>query len=318
MLEQHSHGDEKGNRYEEGHGDLSPTSSARGSDSGSGYVQNLESYMRTVSRKPLLSASEEKRLARRAQTGCQHSTNKLIEHNLRLVIHNAKRFRGQGLDFEELIQEGTLGLIRAVEKFDPQAGYKLSTYATWWIRQKTGRALMDKGGPIRIPVHYHEQIRKLSQAENRVGAKMGREPTRKELGTELGLSPERVRELSQRRQSVGSLDAAASASEDGREADRDAPSLLSYLAGGEQDAEPAEAAAVNIEASALRESIASLHEEERFVVCRRYGLDGNEVWTLQEVATELGTHREAARKHQKRAERKLREQLRVSCPRLDS
>lgn len=181
MLEDHSRGKDGHDVHEGEKGHLSPTSAARRSKSVSGYAYSLDSYMHTVSKKPLLPASEEKRLARKMQAGCQQSKNKLIEHNLRLVIHNAKKFRGQGLDFEELIQEGTLGLIRAraVEKFDPEAGYKLSTYATWWIRQKTGRALMDKGRPIRIPVHYHEQLRKLSQAENRLGSEVGREPTRK-------------------------------------------------------------------------------------------------------------------------------------------
>lgn len=168
---------------------------------------------------------------------------------------------------------------------------------------------MDKGRSIRIPVHYHEQLRRLGQAENRLAADLGREPTREELATELGLSQEKVRELMQKRQSVSSLDAPVSGSEEGREDDRDAPAVLSYLPGSEQDGEPAETAAARLEASALRESMTALEEDERFVLCRRYGLDGNEPCTLEEMAAELGTHREAVRKNQKRAERKLKSAL---------
>lgn len=271
-----------------------------------GHAESLAAYMHTVSQKPLLTAAEEKRLARRVQSGCPRARNKLIEHNMRLVIHNVKRFRGFGLDFEELLQEGTFGLIRAVEKFDPEMGYKFSTYATWWINQKAGRAIMDKGRSIRIPVHYQEQLRKLSRAENGLGADLGRQPTVGELATELELTEDKVAELLDRRRPIGSLDEPVSGSGPFSGSEQDVSDLISFI-GDENQAEEAEEHLHYIERrEKLWQCLFSLPERERYVLQRRYGLAGDGACTLEELAAELGTKREVIRQIQLRAQTRIK------------
>lgn len=270
------------------------------------HAESLEAYMHTISTKPLLSAAEEKRLARRVQAGCSRAKDELVQRNLRLVVYNARRFRGLGLEFEELIQEGTLGLIRAAEKFDPSKGYKFSTYATWWIRQKAGRAVMDKSRSVRIPVHYQESLRKLGQAENRLSATLGREPTTGELAEHLEVSARKARELLYHRRPVVSLDAPVTGSEDGGADDRDAPGVVSFVADEEQAGEAARMAEQSFEHGSLARSLAELPDGQRFIIERRYGLCGGPIWTLEALADELSIHREAVRKQQKRAELNLR------------
>lgn len=284
-----------------------------GSASGdSGYqhhVESLEAYLATISRAPLLSPAAERRLARRVREGCPKAKNELIERNMRLVVYGVKRYRGLGLDFEELLQEGTRGLIRAAEKFDPEAGYKFSTYATWWIRQKASRAVFDKGRSIRLPVHYQEQLRSLREGERKLTAEHGREPTKKELAQRLHVSEQKVEQLRSNRRPVGSIDAPTSGGEEGRAEGRDAPGLASFLADSAQGEEPLESAANNREVAVIRESISKLDDTERFVLSRRYGLEDNEVWTLADIAAELCIHREFVRKSQKAAERKIKAAL---------
>lgn len=271
------------------------------------YTESLGAYMHTLAKKPLLSAAEERRLAYRAQSGSQYARDKLIEHNMRLVIHHAKRFRGRGLEFEELIQEGMLGLIRAIEKFDPDQGYKLSTYATWWINQKAGRAINDKGRTVRIPVHYHERLRKLSQAERRLAGELGREPTTTEIADELGTSAEKVRQMVETRLYIASLDAPVSGDAG---SDGGTSALADFLADEELGSEMVEGVAVAVDRANVRNSLAELPEPSRSVLILRYGLDGKECRTLQQIADWLGVSREVVRQYQKRAEKQLAHELR--------
>lgn len=273
----------------------------------SGYAESLAAYMHTVSAKPLLTATEEKRLARRVRSGCPRAKNKLIERNLRLVIHNVKRYRGLGLDFEELLQEGILGLIRAVEKFDPDQGYKLSTYATWWINQKASRAVFDKGRNIRIPVHYQEQLRKLREAERALGGANGREASTREIAGELNVGAEKVEEMVHTRRSIASLDAPAG--EDGSSGEGQRSALGELLADDELAAEMAEGVVANLESADLRHAVQKISEPGRSVLIGRYGLDGEHYRSLQELADWLGFSREVVRQYQKRAEKNLRQKL---------
>lgn len=288
-------------------GALSPISQPDYDLSCSGHAENLAAYMHTISRKPLLTTLEEKRLARRVQSGCTHAKNKLIEHNMRLVIYNAKRFRGSGLEFEELIQEGTLGLIRAIEKFDPDQGYKLSTYATWWIRQKAGRAILDKGRSIRIPVHYQEQLRKLAQAENRLAKELCRKPSLQELATELSQPVQKVEQMLDTRRTAASLDAPVGrdgGSEEGYNA-----ALEDFIADEELAAEVDEGVVSDLDRAGLRRALDGLGEPLRSVLILRYGLDGKESRTLQQIGDWLGISREVVRRYQQRAEKSLKQEL---------
>lgn len=273
----------------------------------SGHVESLESYLATISKKPLLSPTEERRLARKVRDGCPQAKDELVERNLRLVVHAAKRYRGQGVDFEELVQEGTLGLIRAAEKFDPEKGYKFSTYAMWWIRQAAGKAVADKGRAVRIPAHYHEQLEALRKAERRMPASLGREPTNEELAAERGVSVEKVMEMQRLRQSVASLDAPASSS---AERDGGSAALGSLLADEEQGEEvPSQVMALGSRLEVQRE-LAKLSDKERWVIERRYGLDGRPAATLREIGEEIGAVYQNIGKINQRAHKRLRAALR--------
>ena len=271
-----------------------------------GYTESLSSYLNTVSRRPVLSFVEERRLGRRAGAGCPRAKEKLIEHNLRLVVHVSKRYRGLGVEFEELVQEGTLGLIRAAEKFEPELGYKFSTYATWWIRQSAGRAVFNKARSVRIPVHYQEQLRSLRDAELSLAMRLGREPSNQEIAGELAVGPDKVLEMKRVRRPVSSLDAPAR--DTGESSDSEAPGLLHTLPDHKDEA-PESVAIFACDTELIRRRMATLSDTERFVLTRRYGLDDGSVWTLEEVADELEVKREKVRRYQKRAEEKLREEL---------
>lgn len=271
-----------------------------------GHADSLAAYLNTISQKPLLSPTEERRLARKVRDGCPRAKDELVERNLRLVVYAVKRYRGLGVDFEELVQEGTLGLIRAAEKFDPSKGYKFSTYATWWIRQAAGRAVAYKGRTVRLPAHYHEQLQALRKAERRLSASLGREPTTAELAEERGVSVEKVAQMKRVSQSTASLDAPASSS---AERDGDSAALGSLLADEEQGEEvPSQIMALGSRLEVQR-ALAKLSDKERWVIERRYGLDGRPAATLREIGEEVGAVYQNIGKINHRAHERLRAAL---------
>lgn len=272
-------------------------------DALSGYADSLQSYLNTIGKKPLLSPTAERRLARKVRDGCPKARAELVEKNLRLVVHAAKRYRNLGVDFEELVQEGTLGLIRAAEKFDPEKGYKFSTYATWWIRQAAGRAVADKGRAIRFPAHYHEQLEALRQAHGRLSAELGREPTNAELAEERGVTVEKVEEMRRTSQSIASLDAPAASSV---EREGESAGLVSLLADAEQSVEIPQQITALASWSGLQPALAKLSEKERWVIERRYGLDGRPPGTLQEIGKEAGVVYQQISEVNQRALKRLR------------
>lgn len=273
-----------------------------------GHAESFAAYLKTISRKPLLSPTEERRLTRKVRDGCPRAKDELVQRNLRLVVHAVKRYRGLGVDFEELVQEGTLGLIRAAEKFDPAKGYKFSTYATWWIRQAAGRAVGDKGRTVRLPAHYHEQLQTLRQAERRLSASLGREPTTEELAEERGLSVEKIEQMQRIRQSTASLDAPVSGSVSA-EGD-DSTALVSLLADEEASEEVSGSVMALGARSELRPALAKLSEYERWVIERRYGLDGRPAaTTLREIGEEAGVVYQHIGTVNQRAHKRLRAAL---------
>jgi RNA polymerase primary sigma factor len=259
---------------------------------------SLQLFLRDISQRPLLTAQEEVDLAKRIERGDQAAKDRMIEANLRLVVSNAKRYRGLGLPFLDLIQEGILGLIRAVEKFDHRRGFKFSTYATWWIRQAMQRGLQHHSRTIRIPVHIGQELTRLRAAERKLLGELGRDPTIEELGRALDFSPEHVEEL--------------------RAAER-LPVSLETPVGGDGEAElgallpsdapsPHEEVAVELEEESIRRALERLDENGRRVIVMRFGLGGREPMTLREVAKRMGLSAEGVRKLERRALRKLGEE----------
>ncbi|MDH3226278.1 MAG: sigma-70 family RNA polymerase sigma factor [Thermoleophilia bacterium] len=264
-----------------------------------GLIPNLDSlrlYLSEIGKVPLLTADQEVSLAKRIERGDMEAKAHMVEANLRLVVSIAKGYMGRGLSFLDLIQEGSLGLIRAVEKFDWRRGYKFSTYATWWIRQAVTRAIADKARTIRIPVHMAEKLNRVVQVERHLVQQNGRDPLPEEIAKELGLEPDEVREIQRIAQLPVSLEKPVGEDDDSQLAafveDVGAPS-------------PFEEASDSLRGRDLRRVLEALPERERQVIELRFGLTGGEPRTLEEVGREFGVTRERIRQIESKTLRKL-------------
>ena len=260
----------------------------------------LARYLRQIGRGRLLTHEEEIDLGRRIREGDETARSKLIEKNLRLVIPVAKKYRGMGLPFGDLIQEGNTGLMRAADKFDPEKGFRFSTYATWWIRQAVQRAVADKGRTIRVPVHMGEKIRKMAQAYNELSTELTREPTDEEVGERLAWDVDRVKEVKSAIPDATSLNQLLSSEEDSSE--------LGDLVEDERESGTIDEVVRELEIRSLMESVEQLPERQRHVLVRRYGLDGEKPATLADLSEELEVSRERVRQIQREAERSLRDE----------
>jgi RNA polymerase primary sigma factor len=257
----------------------------------------LQLFLREAGRHPLLTAAQEVELSKRFERGDPGAKNEMIQANLRLVVSIAKSYRNQGLPFLDLIQEGTLGLIRAVEKFDWRRGYKFSTYATWWIRQAVARALADKGRTIRIPVHVVERLQKLNRAERTLWPQLGRQPTLEELAEEANLPVDQAYEVQAAAQASRSLDQPVGEDED---------AVLGDFVAGEGPL-PEDEVEVALRGQALATALAALTEREKQVIVLRYGLGGGDAMTLEQIGKSLDLTRERVRQLELHALNRLAE-----------
>jgi RNA polymerase primary sigma factor len=257
-------------------------------------------YLREIGKIPLLNAEEELALAKKVVSGDKKSKDKMAEANMRLVVSIAKRYSGRGLDFLDLIQEGNTGLLRAVEKFDPEKGFKFSTYATWWIRQAITRAIADQARTIRIPVHMVETINKLLRTQRRMTQELNREPTIEELGKELEMEPEKVEYVMKIKQDITSLDAGV-----GRDGD-DEDSVLRDFIEDEDSATPEESAASQLLKEQVQAILSTLSDREQKIIKMRFGLENGKSHTLEEVGQEFAVTRERIRQIEAKALAKLR------------
>jgi RNA polymerase primary sigma factor len=257
-------------------------------------------YLREIGKIPLLSSEEELALAQKVVAGDKRAKDKMAEANMRLVVSIAKRYSGRGLDFLDLIQEGNTGLLRAVEKFDPDKGFKFSTYATWWIRQAITRAIADQARTIRIPVHMVETINKLLRTQRRMTQELNREPTIEELAKELEMEPEKVEYVIKIKQDITSLDAGV-----GRDGD-DEDSVLGDFIEDEDGATPEESATSQLLKEQVQSVLSTLSDREQKIIKMRFGLEGGKSHTLEEVGQEFAVTRERIRQIEAKALAKLR------------
>lgn len=258
----------------------------------------IPGYFARIDKGKLLTHREEIDLSNRAKAGDERARQRLTEKNLRLVISVAKKYRGMGLPFEDLIQEGNLGLMKAIDKFDPDRGYRFSTYATWWIRQAVQRSVADKGRTIRVPVHMGEKIRKMARTYNELSAALEREPTDEEVAEQLEWDVEQVRDVKSALPDATSLDQPIGSGEDASE--------LGLFIEDEREPEVGETVAREMESGWLEEAVEHLPERHREVLIRRYGLDDREKATLATLSDEMGISRERVRQLQREAELMLR------------
>jgi len=261
---------------------------------------SLARYLGQIARGRLLTHEEEIDLGRGARAGDETARSELIEKNLRLVIPVAKKYRGMGLPFGDLIQEGNIGLMRAADKFDPEKGFRFSTYATWWIRQAVQRAVADKGRTVRVPVHMGEKIRKMARTYNELSAQLEREPTDEEVAERLGWDVDRVKDVKSTIPDATSLNQPLSSDKGSSE--------LGDLIEDERELGTASEVVRVLETSRLMESVERLPERERRVLVRRYGLDGEKPATLADLSEELAVSRERVRQLQREAEQTLRDE----------
>lgn len=256
----------------------------------------LKLYVRQIGSGPLLTREEERELARRKDAGDDAARQRLIESNLRLVMSVARNYARADVPLLDLIQEGNLGLMRAVEKFDYKLGYKLSTYATWWIRQSITRALVDQGRTIRLPLHVADEVRRLLRTRRQLAQKLNREPTLAELATEAKQPESRVQELLELIETPVSLETPVG----------DGESLFGDLIEDARASAPLELTADKARAKELVEALATLEPRLRRVVTLRFGLEGDKPYTLDEIGADVGVTRERVRQLETRALRELR------------
>jgi RNA polymerase primary sigma factor len=257
-------------------------------------------YLREIGKIPLLNSEDELELAKRVVAGDKKAKDKMAEVNMRLVVSIAKRYSGRGLDFLDLIQEGNTGLLRAVEKFDPDKGFKFSTYATWWIRQAITRAIADQARTIRIPVHMVETINKLLRTQRRMTQELNREPTIEELAKELEMEPSKVEYVIKIKQDITSLDAGV-----GRDGDDEDSVLGDFIEDGE-GATPEESATSQLLKEQVQSVLSTLSDREQKIIKMRFGLENGKSHTLEEVGREFAVTRERIRQIEAKALAKLR------------
>jgi RNA polymerase primary sigma factor len=260
-------------------------------------ADSLQLFLKDVGKVDLLTAAQEVELAKRIESGDHRAKQEMVEANLRLVVSIAKRYRNQGLPFLDLIQEGTIGLVRAAEKFDWRKGYKFSTYATWWIRQAVARALADKARTIRMPVHVVEKLNKIMRTERKLRAEKGREPTAAEIAVDLDLSVEEVESIRRTSQTPVSLEKPVGDEEE---------SEFGQFIEDVHTPLPEEAADTAFRAEALAKCLGSLNYRERRVLELRYGLNGEQPRTLDEVGRAFQVTRERIRQIENQGLKKLR------------
>jgi RNA polymerase primary sigma factor len=259
---------------------------------------SLQLFLRDISQRPLLTATEEVELAKRIEKGDTAAKNRMIESNLRLVVSNAKRYRGLGLPFLDLIQEGIIGLIRAVEKFDHRRGFKFSTYATWWIRQAMQRALQQQSRTIRIPVHVGQELARVRAAERRLSGELGRDPTPEEVAKAAGVTVGQLEDLRAAERIPVSLETRV-----GADGDTELGALLP-----QEGPTPFDELEVELAETSIRKALERLDARGRQVIELRFGLDGSEPLPLREVAKRMGLSAEGVRKLERRALRTLAEE----------
>jgi RNA polymerase primary sigma factor len=255
-------------------------------------------YLREIGKIPLLSAEEELALAQRVVAGDKDAKDKMAEANMRLVVSIAKRYVGRGLDLLDLIQEGNTGLLRAVEKFDPDKGFKFSTYATWWIRQAITRAIADQARTIRIPVHMVETINKLLRTQRRLTQELNREPTNEEIAKEMEIDVDKVEHIMKIKQDISSLDASIR--------DDEEDSVLADFIEDEDTVSPEESATGQLLKEQVKDMLGALTEREQKILKLRFGLEDGKSHTLEEVGQEFSVTRERIRQIEAKALAKLR------------
>src|SRR6186997_1731672 len=260
-------------------------------------TDSLQLFLKDIGKVRLLTAAEEVELAKRIERGDLDAKQKMVESNLRLVVSIAKNYRNQGLPFLDLIQEGTLGLVRAAEKFDYRKGFKFSTYATWWIRQAIARALADKARTIRIPVHVVEKLNKIVRSERKLRGELGREPTSEEIGKELDLTVDEVEQIRRSSQMPVSLE---------KPVGDDEESEFGHFLTDETAPLPEESAEQALRRDTLKQILCSLSPREQKILEMRYGLDGEQPRTLDEVGRAFNVTRERIRQSENQCLKKLR------------
>jgi RNA polymerase primary sigma factor len=259
-------------------------------------TDSLQLFLKDIGKVDLLTAAQEVELAKRIERGSQRAKQAMVEANLRLVVSIAKKYRNRGLPFLDLIQEGTIGLVRAAEKFDHRKGFKFSTYATWWIRQAVARALADKARTIRMPVHIVEKLNKIVRSERELRAELGREPTSLEIGIDVELSPDEVEQIRRSSQAPVSLEKPVGDEQE---------SEFGHFLTDENQELPDEAAEVTLREEMLRKMLGTLPSRQRAVLELRYGLNGEHPRTLDEVGRTFNVTRERIRQIQNQSLRKL-------------